>query len=911
MSFLYDLIIQPLVVVIDAIFSLAYGMLENTVASLFALSIVVNLLVLPLYRKADQLQKEQHEKSLKMKKWTDHIRKTFHGDERFMMLSEYYKIEGYSPLSTFKEAVPLLLQVPFFLAAYRYISNLSFLEYSSFGPVKSLLFPDRLISVAGITINVLPIIMTLINMLSGYFYTKGMQLRQKIQTYGLAIVFLVLLYNSPSGLVFYWIMNNLFSLFKNLIDTKLRKYSKHITVILSFIVIVVIITEMALLNVDRDADVLAVEITLAYVIVNLIITAMQLSQDKPVRLVERLRSLLPEDDRKTMIAKTILPELCLVMLYGFFIPSSVVASSPLEFLDNSNGSFRTNLLIYSAVVYAGLFLIWTTVMILSRDGKKRQFMIYGLWAVLGISLFNQFLAPVKTGALYSDMTFDTLLYFNVPSVILNIILSLIAAAVIVIIPLKTRKIYKPFAVVVCAVLLALFAVNIINVNKELKQSVREVSNQNITEYPITLSRTGKNVVVIMLDRAIGSYVPYIFDEKPEFKESFRGFVHYPNTVSYGAKTNYGSPGLFGGYEYTPYEMNKRSNELLRDKHNEALKVMPVMFMNEGYRVTVCDPPYANYQEIPDLSIYDEYPEIKAYNLTGRYTRKLNADIIGDVEYKQKHNFLIYGLFRGVPHFMKNAVYNDGRYLSAGVGAHLGYSSTMLNNYSTLWNLPNITAITETDEGCFLMMKNETPHNPTLLNPPDYPVNGVPYDYDLKYKNKVHDGRVMKIENGIQWGHYCINLVSYREVAEWLDFLKEQGVYDNTRIILVADHGYPLRQFQDLIHPTGLDIESLNPLLMVKDFNSNAEFSSDNTFMTNADVATLATSGVIKDPTNPFTGVPIDDRIKKSGPVIVTDSNNWVVSSNNGTRFDLADGKWWLVHDSIFDMNNWTVMDKEK
>ena len=97
--------------------------------------------------------------------------------------------------------------------------------------------------------------------------------------------------------------------------------------------------------------------------------------------------------------------------------------------------------------------------------------------------------------------------------------------------------------------------------------------------------------------------------------------------------------------------------------------------------------------------------------------------------------------------------------------------------------------------------------------------------------------------------------------------------------------------------------------MVKDFNSNAEFSSDNTFMTNADVATLATAGVIKDPMNPFTGVPIDDRIKKSGPVIVTDSFNWVVSINNGTKFDLVDGKWWLVHDSIFDMNNWTEMDK--
>ena len=40
-------------------------------------------------------------------------------------------------------------------------------------------------------------------------------MKDKVQTYGLAAVFLVLLYQSPSGLVFYWTLNNLFSLIKN------------------------------------------------------------------------------------------------------------------------------------------------------------------------------------------------------------------------------------------------------------------------------------------------------------------------------------------------------------------------------------------------------------------------------------------------------------------------------------------------------------------------------------------------------------------------------------------------------------------------------------------------------------------------------------------------------------------------
>ena len=910
MGFLYNLIIQPLIMVYDVIFSMFHGILENTIASLIALSIMINLLVLPLYRKADLMQKEQQEKALKMKKWVDHIRKTFHGDKRFMMLSAYYRIEGYNPLSTIKEAGPLLLQIPFFIAAYQYLSTLPLLKGASWGPIENLLAPDGLISVAGITINVLPILMTLINLVSGFIYSKNLLLRQKIQIFGLALVFLILLYNSPAGLVIYWIMNNLFSLCKNLYYQQLNKYSKYITVILSFAVIVFIITEYALLNIDKKSDIIVAEVILIYVIINLIVTASQIKPMKPVKILDRIKAVLTECERKTMIARIIMPEFCLVMLLGIYIPSTVMSSSPLDFVKGSDGSFQSDLLIYAATVYTGLFFIWTTVMILSREGKKRQLMILGLWAALGVALFNQFLAPAETGELYSDMTFDEVLKFSVPSVVLNLLFCLMAAAVLVIVAVKTKKIYKHIAVVICVTLFSLSMVNIIKIGRELKESSLTVKNEQSAEHPINLSKTGKNVVVIMLDRAIGSYVPYIFNEKPELKESFRGFVHYPNTVSFGLKTNYGAPALFGGYEYTPYEMNKRSNELLRDKHNEALKMMPVLFMNEGYKVTVCDPPYANYQNIPDLSIYDEYPEIKAYNLTGKYTDKLSYGITGNVDSRQKHNFLFYGLFRTVPFLVRDVVYDNGRYFSIGIGSGAGYSSTMLDSYSVLWNLTDITSISESDKGSFLMMQNETPHNPTKLNPPDYAIDGTPFDRHFEYKDLVYEGRVMKIKNGIHWGHYCINVATYQAVAKWLDYLKEEGVYDNTRIILVADHGYYISQFDDFMHPSGLDVESFNPLLMVKDFNSEKDFSSDNTFMTNADVPTLATTGVIDEPKNPFTGVPINDSLKQKGPVIVTDSYNWVVMWNNGTTFDLKGGKWWLVHDSIFDMKNWKLMDKE-
>lgn len=52
------------------------------------------------------------------------------------------------------------------------------------------------------------------------------------------------------------------------------------------------------------------------------------------------------------------------------------------------------------------------------------------------------------------------------------------------------------------------------------------------------------------------------------------------------------------------EMNRRDSEELRVRHNEALRMMPFLFDDNGYEVTVCDPPYTNYQWTPDLYQYE-------------------------------------------------------------------------------------------------------------------------------------------------------------------------------------------------------------------------------------------------------------------------------------------------------------------
>lgn len=74
----------------------------------------------------------------------------------------------------------------------------------------------------------------------------------------------------------------------------------------------------------------------------------------------------------------------------------------------------------------------------------------------------------------------------------------------------------------------------------------------------------------MLDRAISSFVPLIFNELPETAAEFNGFIWYPNTATYNGHTMMGSPPLYGGYEYTPEKINARDDEPLVKTQRSAV-----------------------------------------------------------------------------------------------------------------------------------------------------------------------------------------------------------------------------------------------------------------------------------------------------------------------------------------------------
>lgn len=196
--------------------------LGNPGFAIAGVSIAVTVFTLPLYNITEKWQKTERDTQLAMQPKINKIKTVFKGDERYMILSTYYRQQHYHPVFALRSSFSLLIQVPFFIAAYHFLSHLSVLQGAAFYAIADLGKQDALIKFGGITVNFLPIAMTLINITAGAVYTKGFPLKEKLQLYAMAALFLILLYNSPAGLVFYWTLNNIFSLIKHCI-----KKTKH------------------------------------------------------------------------------------------------------------------------------------------------------------------------------------------------------------------------------------------------------------------------------------------------------------------------------------------------------------------------------------------------------------------------------------------------------------------------------------------------------------------------------------------------------------------------------------------------------------------------------------------------------------------------------------------------------------
>ncbi|GHT56164.1 membrane protein [Spirochaetia bacterium] len=912
---LYTLIIYPLVQLIEVVYLFAYRLCGNFALALLGLSLAVSTMLLPLYFIAEKWQDIERETQKRLAPKIAKIKAVFKGDEQYLILSTFYRQNRYHPVYALRNTFSLLIQIPFFISAYTFISHLDVLQNTSFALFRNLGAPDGLLAIGGHPINLLPILMTAINCASGAVYSRNLGAKDRVQIYGTAALFLVLLYNSPAALVIYWTCNNIYSLCKNLLQ-KMRHPRRIVWALASFAALPLGI--WALFIETDGALVKRIVLVVACVLV-IALPLLLFGVRKFAATLSRRSAMLPLPDRPALF---VLSCVMLFVLCGLTVPSSLVASSVEEF--SFVGDFTTPFpfLGATAMQAAGFFLFWP-LCIFALIGQKAKRI-----AALAAPVFA-FAALVNTFLFYRDYGWLTpmLVFSNPPTAFFFVsddrllfagnIATLVALGILVLIVLTHKKVSVVIASLTVGTLaLGCYAVvNLSLVNSQFSQLAAEKSGDALPgESVVTLAKDGggRNVVLFLLDRGASDYVPYILDEKTELRDALAGFTYYPNTVSLSNSTFASTPSLFGGYEYTPRALSERTDLPLRERYLQSYGVLARIFAANSFAVTLDNMPLSAashlYRRNPVTFQFEEDNiEVKKFTTAyaGSWLKEHPEVSLFSVKNMLLDRLIRFSFFKISPAFLKMFVYDKGDWLTTdslneSIAQHTEGALTMdtVNNYSILDFLPRLTAIEDnpsdtSSAGTFTIFYNNLPHEPAFLQAPDYtPTAAVSNFGDSPFAHNPH---------------YHTNMASFLLLSRWFEYLKENDVWDNTRIIITSDHGWggtyansPLENTAaQRFTPIGNELSYYHPWLFVKDFGSRTPFTEDHTFMTLADVPALATEGVIDDPKNPFTGVPLQ-KGAPGGAFIPTTYRTPLEYT-----FDIRDGEWLHVHDDIFDPANWS------
>lgn len=206
-----------------------YRLVPNYGVAIILLTIVIKIVLFPLTRKSFDSTIKMQALSPKIQEIRDKYK-----DNPQKMNQEtqaLYKKEGVSPLGG---CLPLLLQMPIFIALYGLLNNHFALRGAVFIPgwISDLSQPEYIwhhgasIPVIGEYLRLLPIIFVGTQLISSRIMqtpSTGKQGNMKIMTYAMPIVFFFILYDAPSGLILYWTMTNLLTVLQQWGIKKVRE----------------------------------------------------------------------------------------------------------------------------------------------------------------------------------------------------------------------------------------------------------------------------------------------------------------------------------------------------------------------------------------------------------------------------------------------------------------------------------------------------------------------------------------------------------------------------------------------------------------------------------------------------------------------------------------------------------------
>lgn len=200
--------IAPITRLFTWLLQVFHGVIPNYGIAIILVTILVKLVTAPLTIKSMRSMQGMAKLQPKMKDIQERYKDDRPKQSEEMM--KLYREAGANPISG---CLPMLLQFPFFIGLYYALQSSIALRQAPFvGWIQDLSIPETLFEISGLgfPFRVLPIVMGGSMLLSQRMTPTTMDpMQARMMNTVMPVMFTVLFYRFPSGLVLYWLVNNL------------------------------------------------------------------------------------------------------------------------------------------------------------------------------------------------------------------------------------------------------------------------------------------------------------------------------------------------------------------------------------------------------------------------------------------------------------------------------------------------------------------------------------------------------------------------------------------------------------------------------------------------------------------------------------------------------------------------------
>lgn len=530
----------------------------------------------------------------------------------------------------------------------------------------------------------------------------------------------------------------------------------------------------------------------------------------------------------------------LASLIYLFVPITTFLTSPgelgihLDYLMSNNARDAVTVFYVAIVFY-----------LLAPNSRIRTALTLLSLAALSLALLYTYLLPfgypMMTGLVFEQVGIgatDRYLRFALDALVIVLVALALRAALL-------RFGGRPFVVGLVLLDLGLCGAAGIDVHRERFGGSGGLETAQAPERPLRFSRSEPNVLFIFLDRFMGSYVEDILRAEPQLAARLSGFTWYPRTVSAGENSIAGVHGMLGGYDYTPDAINARHRPL-RDVSVEAFSILPYNFSQKGWRVNVVSPRGLGFTMAGDCSFLD-FSGVTCTHIPKSLSRvaagKMGFPLMDLAKSNYSELLELLGAMRSGPYVTKELLLERGPWRN-----FLDHSAgTTFREWAELRGWPALTDVSAPGSN-MNFISNILPHEPYYMGEDCLPHRSrqMPTDEVLAY-----------FGNDFAWVHAVTARCTLLAVADYLDYLKSQGVYDNTRILIVSDHGIvgPVEDRSSRARAGGTQAPEFvrtRSLLLVKPRAAAGPLRVSEEFMPNAEAPRIACEE-IGGCTNPYLG----------------------------------------------------------